>query len=626
MTKLNWTPTTVIPLADLDDLARQLQHELDAAADDDGDQTSSTESPVAVISAPAIAGASALAYTIDQRAGAADDEHVAAAAHIVALLAASESNRGALREAGLVAPLAKALQPVSVASLNAKAPRQIMRALANMSFDNDETRAQIIAAGAVASQVALLVEAVAALRSSPGSVREGTVLLRICAGFVLNVSADNADSQKAFVEAGAVAPLVTVVEKFVDTAPDAVTMSLRALASLAEVEQGKAALLGASIVPVLVDALSRTSDEGVQELSVAALELLVEDESGRVQFAGPLLLHKLIVFVNSGGNGLATSEVIGSVAKVVSTALTEDECMLPMFQPSTDGNPLSEFLRWMEHSEATVRMAGALSVGNLARRDDHCMQLFAAGIVAPLSKLFPATDAREQHAALGAIKNLSMPADNKEKMLTSQLLDDFNPLLHSPHTAIQYLAVSTLRSLCNNCGANVPKLLARDEILLRCIELLKSEHVGTQCESGRLFCNLIRYVDVGETIDAVIAIPGALDAVSSLFASEHVMLHGEAIFALSVLVKVRPGTVDKLLHLESKLLKIAQSSTTANASPVVSANALTLLLHLFTAAPTQQLSTETTEGIQDLAQDETVDPILRAKAKEVADALASLHP
>lgn len=120
--------------------------------------------------------------------------------------------------------------------------------------------------------------------------------------------------------------------------------------------------------------------------------------------------------------------------------------------------------------------------------DDHCIKLLQAGVLPHIVKLFPATDAREQHAALGALKNLSIPgkknicilncegvvffssplsfflyiylltfflkknyhlytAENKEKILDAEMLEGLKALLHSPHDAIQFLAVSTLRVL-----------------------------------------------------------------------------------------------------------------------------------------------------------------------------------
>lgn len=51
-----------------------------------------------------------------------------------------------------------------------------------------------------------------------------------------------------------------------------------------------------------------------------------------------------------------------------------DECMMPLFD--TSAKTLSDFLNWLASGNATVRMAGALSIGNLARRGIYILQVY----------------------------------------------------------------------------------------------------------------------------------------------------------------------------------------------------------------------------------------------------------
>ncbi|XP_010907743.1 U-box domain-containing protein 4 [Elaeis guineensis] len=171
-------------------------------------------------------------------------------------LSLEDSNRLAIAGAGAVKPLVYALRTGTVA-----AKQNAACAILRLSMA-EENRAGIGASGAIPALVALLRGG-----TSRGKKDALTALYKLCSG-------ERRNKERA-VEAGAAAPLVALVaERGGGTAEKAVVV----LGSLAEVAEGREAIVGEGGIVALVEAMEEGSARG-KELALAALLQLCSDSA-----------------------------------------------------------------------------------------------------------------------------------------------------------------------------------------------------------------------------------------------------------------------------------------------------------------------------------------------------------
>ncbi|RYP92857.1 hypothetical protein DL770_001028 [Monosporascus sp. CRB-9-2] len=199
-----------------------------------------------------------------------------------------------------------------------------------------------------------------------------------------------------------------------------------------------------------------------------------QDSFLKMPDAVPLFLRVLERACREFGDAASTDEELGRARSVFAQVLA-DLSAHPAFAAtcgaSLDGPEVQTLRGWLASPNAQLRSAACLALGNVARSDAACVSLLAGtagqGVQCPLVGILSdpasAADAQLLHAALGFLKNLAIPARNKEVLGNAGLLDapELLPRIWglAAQPQVQFAAISLARLLLVNCPANVRRMI-----------------------------------------------------------------------------------------------------------------------------------------------------------------------
>ncbi|KAF8520236.1 hypothetical protein BU17DRAFT_46922 [Hysterangium stoloniferum] len=179
-----------------------------------------------------------------------------------------------------------------------------------------------------------------------------------------------------------------------------------------------------------------------------------------------------------------------------------------------DGWFISRMIGWVKSNANGARddlvICGALSLGNLARKEPYCAALVqpSFGLVPILASLLELhTDVKLKHAALGLLKHLAQTAisqvalsnaDIVAKLVESEIWSEKLDMAES----VQLLAVGTAKHLCTNNVSNAVQLAvtrstgtdARSGVDQVLALLKRSDTIAVKSESTRAIFQVIRAV------------------------------------------------------------------------------------------------------------------------------------
>lgn len=255
-----------------------------------------------------------------------------------------------------------------------------------------------------------------------------------------------------------------------------------------------------------------------------------------------------------------------AVARAVVSIVGEDENMATLFEGNTTTNIDNWFIntmkQWMERNSKDrddLVSTAMLAIGNLARKDSHCIALVHEhGLVPSLtSNLIPETDIKVSHATVCLLKNLAIPPENKRLIgqsndllgrltfFLSEKMDKVQPL--------QFAAVGLLKHLCASCIGNAVALSVRRDALdeLLCL-LQRTDDVPTRMEGTRALVTTIKSLwsasphdQAGERNEAkrLLVTEPVISSLSEMVrgSSKYPVLVNEGILALTLLASEEHG-------------------------------------------------------------------------------------
>ncbi|KAL8947076.1 MAG: hypothetical protein Q9222_006602 [Ikaeria aurantiellina] len=224
---------------------------------------------------------------------------------------------------------------------------------------------------------------------------------------------------------------------------------------------------------------------------------------------------------------------------------------------------------WIASSGQQLQICSCLMLGNLARSDLVCQAMVHRLRVheVTLQLLLDQTNMQVSYAALGFLRNLALPADNKPVIGTQQSVDvisrfwamDLNP-------QVQHASVGLLRQLLNGCISNVRWLLeslssdqdspAYEKTYLSLLLLLfgRTDDTATKFEIGRTVATICRCISTSSQglppestsailhrlygVHADIATPLAVMISQARFP----IIRSEGWFALALMARSREGS------------------------------------------------------------------------------------
>ena len=272
------------------------------------------------------------------------------------------------------------------------------------------------------------------------------------------------------------------------------------------------------------------NDENEQVRSDAWEFLLALADNGDVKpiFESQGILQKLMNDADPSAAPVplaATLQILGHLA-------VHDSCMAIMFES------FNVFVNLLTHEDTNVKMYTAMILGNIARKDIYCKRLVESGAVPILHKLCK-EEVRIQHLALGALRNISIPIENKQAVIEEEGLVDtiLKCISESNNAHVLYNAVLLLKILANGGQSFVSKILQSGNCLEEIEKLLEKPLQDGQerihYEAARF---LVQLLTIDNTLLELVAKHGIFIGLGKLLETKFDILHSEALDTLSLYV------------------------------------------------------------------------------------------
>ncbi|PWN51429.1 hypothetical protein IE53DRAFT_386201 [Violaceomyces palustris] len=220
------------------------------------------------------------------------------------------------------------------------------------------------------------------------------------------------------------------------------------------------------------------------------------------------------------------SKTKAAIARAIVAIAGEDDNMSELFggglekptasdSSTKDGQGwfISRLKSWIKY-DAKKRddlvSCGMLALGNLARKDSHCLALVNQHNLAPFlaSLMSPSNDIKVSHGLVSLLKNLSIPSDNKSVIGELGVIENVSQFLRKEKDMVQPLQFGTiglLKHLCSGVPDNAIRLIGRPseasaepevkqesalDLVLALIR--RTDDVPTRMESTRVIVNVIK--------------------------------------------------------------------------------------------------------------------------------------
>ncbi|CAK1552477.1 unnamed protein product [Leptosia nina] len=245
--------------------------------------------------------------------------------------------------------------------------------------------------------------------------------------------------------------------------------------------------------------------------------------------------------------------IVKQACYLIILILTGDEAM-PLLYKDGVGDVYLTMVKWLDSSNHHLLGTALLAIGNFARQDEYCIQMMMDKIFVKLLDIFEVYHILSlkqkdsdnlpidksvlnqiQHASLSAVRNLSVPKDNKRVAAVqgkaAPLLLKALPAVEDHHVAYKLLAA--LRMLVDG-QESVARLILNDRAALEAITRWggSGEHAGAAGEAPRLLAWTVKHVP--ERAD-ILQVEGCLLNIVNMLIAPHSLMQNEAILALTLI-------------------------------------------------------------------------------------------
>lgn len=418
---------------------------------------------------------------------------------------------------------------------------QLCRVTANICLDNDTNRQKLLDAGVHSSVLALL----NSLTPQEISNKSHSVVLRAAFGTLLNLSQDYAPSQEVLNSVDTLSTVFKFLNRRTIAANESDTAVLHSYiyewgwrivnnllsSEHAKVEPGvtEAEALFSWVEAFQNDSITKTytgldqTDElqGVYEEDLSSLEsatMLLEtfafdSETIRLCLADKSRLIVLLAFaetnelprayLESADNTTIDEwskiyeECKSAVGKCIVGISSEDKLMDTLFDHGK-GSFVQRMLIWLNNDKQRLNISGTLAIGNLARSEENTTTIVRDfNIIPRLVALLQGDDVKVSHASMSLLKNLSLPALNKEIIGKSGAIEAAQRFLSTSFAHVQPLQFATVgfyKHLCTQQLENTLAIVNHEPPILEAIITLinKSDDAGIKSEGTRVFVHGIK--------------------------------------------------------------------------------------------------------------------------------------
>ncbi|KFO84237.1 Rap1 GTPase-GDP dissociation stimulator 1, partial [Buceros rhinoceros silvestris] len=402
----------------------------------------------------------------------------------------------------------------------------------------------------------------------------GRAIGRICYG--------NRDLQEELVRVGVITSLVRILTDYAESEP-LVHVDLLALYNLADLDTAKEALSKTKVAEQLVKQLRRAKNHERLEMVFEVLQALAQNDALKVQFmeAGVQeVLSEILLRLQGSSRAEDTCIVKAASDLIASLLLGDSSSWNAQICSSTSTKQLSLILTMLHLSVACLDFS-------FQKVDGNCTRMLQLGVIHQLLDLLEkhaeSGAVSVQHAALSALRNLTIPVVNKEGVAGR-----IQALLRSEAPPAQFKLLETLRMLADG-QADAAEILGQDPMLLtRLVQWCDAnDHTSIRGEANRLLASILRHNRSQEVVKAIQDAQGVKHLVA-MTTSEQAAMQNEALSALAIASAINLETLEepfKESQLVQSLHKLLQDD---NTSPEVKYNSMGLLCSLLNSGPLRQ--------------------------------------
>ncbi|XP_075525840.1 visceral mesodermal armadillo-repeats isoform X3 [Dermacentor variabilis] len=465
------------------------------------------------------------------------EETLALLVQVIAEAAKYEPLRKQFTEAAVVDPLLGLISHKNYAVV-----LQACRALGNICYDNDDGR-DLVRAKQGVEQLLQLLQNVLEVDSAPRDLHT------VVSGCLLNLT-DMQEIQEDALRLGVIDILLKYLQKYSDV-EDVVMHCVLVLNGIADSDDGRKRLTEKHTLSLLLSNLDRVFSEEVTEVLLELFGNLAESDEVKEDLVELGFCEKLIEVLKrfQPGSGTPLSEekqsVIKTICDLTVLVLTGDASMRHVYQNGS-GPIYKATMAWLQTDDDNLRVAGALSAGNFARKDDHCIQMVRDGVAKRLLDLLTEHtgtdgDIRLQHALLAALRNLAIPLENKPLLAELGAVDKLLSMLAVETFPVVFKLLGTLRMLVDKQEVVATKLGLNEQLVKHLVTWCSTEdHPGVKGESVRLLAWIAKNSASPEA-KAVLCRLGALPHWVSMLSSEHSLMQAEGLLALTLSLSPPPS-------------------------------------------------------------------------------------
>ncbi|KAI8340386.1 armadillo-type protein [Choanephora cucurbitarum] len=405
------------------------------------------------------------------------------------------SLRTPLGEAGLIKSLSVLLE--SASGNQADFQIQALRVLGNLCFDHESNRKHVKDAGIITTAASYL-----------GSGRAD--LVRTVCGFYLNSSMDYVPIQHEIAESGAAKKLIELIQPGAED-DGTITMAIKVLDNLVPEETARKIIADPSTVRTYVTMIQHlyTSGDYVDELdnlenlADTLLQLILDDDQLENEIVEMGSLDVLLDFLENANLDEEEQEekekledIRKTMSKVIICATSTDSKMESLYN---NQQLLSKLLAMAKNESEPVHQCAVYILGNLARTDEHCIELVEKYQLSKLLlDLYQKTEnATFQYAILGCLKHLCLPVPNKTVIGNDDCIQIVSSMLSESKDMLkrnQFLTIGIIKLLCAGNFENCKRVVEQDVLLLVTFFIKRVDDVAAKSEATRILTNLVKTI------------------------------------------------------------------------------------------------------------------------------------
>ncbi|CAH2074963.1 unnamed protein product, partial [Iphiclides podalirius] len=248
--------------------------------------------------------------------------------------------------------------------------------------------------------------------------------------------------------------------------------------------------------------------------------------------------------------------VMKQACDLIIIVLTGDEAMHILYNNGV-GEVYLTMVKWLESTNYNLLTTAVLAIGNFARKDEYCIQMmennifdklldifeiyhgFCVRIQKEQNKMHPidiVTVNKIQHAVLSAIRNLTVPSENKRvaaaKGRAAPML--LNALPNIEDHQVAYKLLAAIRMLVDGQEGVARLLVGSEGALSAAGRWARAGHAGAEGEAPRLLARALRQLRA-VAAPRMLQVDGCVSSLVGMLVASHSIMQNEAILALTLL-------------------------------------------------------------------------------------------